>query len=136
MPWFSRIKKQQAGDVIEARTIRQTTESAEWASNIRANPPLSVIATASGPLLRLAGTLFGAYIGVADGTITARSSGTPGNGLFYPQTWNGTALANLSTVSVPCLSISSTTGGIPTGTYLVVLKIYGIYWVITADCGN
>jgi hypothetical protein len=136
MSWFRRLHKQKSGEIIEASTLADTAEAAEWAAKIKANPPLSIMSTGAGPLLRLAGAVFGVYVGVSSGTIGPRTGSTPGTGNFTPQTWNGTALANLSTITLPCLSISSTTGGIPGGTYLVVLKIYGVYWVITADCGN
>jgi hypothetical protein len=135
MSWFASLKKQKPGEVIEARTLRETAEVAEWASRARAASPLAITSTAAGPLIRLAGALFGAYVGVTDGTITARSGLTPGNGQVTIYTWNGTALASLN-IQIPVLSISSTTGGIATGTYCIILKIYGVYWLITTDCGN
>lgn len=135
MSWFNKLPRQQAGQPIVARTINQIAASAEWSAKIKADPPLAIINTGAGPLLRLAGPIFGVYIGITDGTITARSGTTPGSGNVKIQTWNGTALADLG-VDVPVLSISSTTGGIPTGTYCVVLRIMGAYWMITVDCGN
>lgn len=141
MSWFNKLPRQQAGQPIVARTINRIAGAAEWASRIKADPPLAIISTGAGPLLRLAGPLFGVYIVVTSGTITARSGTTPGSGTAIVQTWNGTVLANLQSasstnVTIPVLSISSTTGGIPTSTYCVALRIAGAYWIISVDCGN
>jgi hypothetical protein len=137
MGLFQTIKKQKSGQVIEAKTLRDTATVAEWAAQIKVAPPLEMMAFAAGPLIRLAGAIFGIYIGVvATGGISARVGTTPGSGNFTPQTWNGTVLANLSANTLPCYSISSTTAGIPSGTYIIVIKIYNVYWVCTADCGN
>lgn len=137
MAWFTRLPRQQAGQPIQARTINRASETAEWASKITASFPLGMIAGVGGPLLRYIGPIFGAYIVVTDGTISARVGTAPGTGNVKIQTWNGSALANLAGASdLPVFSISSTTGGIPTGTYGVVLRIYDAYWLITVDCGN
>jgi hypothetical protein len=135
MPWFKTLTKQKAGDPITARSLRETAEVAEWAGKIRAESPLAVISSGAGPLLRLAGPLFGAYVGVTNGTISARSGSTPGSGNVTIQTWNGTALASLN-IDVPVLYISSTTGGLASGVYVILLKIYGRYWIIAVDCAN
>lgn len=135
MSWFNKLPRQQAGQPIVARTINQIAASAEWSAKIKADPPLAIINTGAGPLLRLAGPIFGVYIGVTDGTITARSGATPGSGNVKIQTWNGTALADLG-VDVPVLYISSTTGGLATGVYVIVLRIMGAYWIISLDCAN
>ncbi len=129
------LYKQEEGKPIAAKTLRQTAEAAEWATRITAEPPLSIMNLAAGPLIRLAGMLFSVYIGVTDGTISARSGGTPGSGNVTIYTWNGTTLASLG-IDKPVFNISSTTGGIPTGTVVVILRICASYWVITADCGN
>lgn len=133
MSWFSSLKKQKAGEVIEARTLRETAEVAEWSSRIRAAAPLAITSTAAGPLIRLAGAIFGAYVAVANGTITARSGATPGTGSATIQTWNGTVLASLG-IDLPVLNWNSAAGGITTGKYCVLLKIYGVYWVVAAEC--
>ena len=135
MAWYQKIKRQRSGEVIEAKTLADTAEAAEFANKIRANPPLAIAAGAGGPLLRLAGMLFSVYIVVAHGAITARSGTTPGTGLATIQTWNGTVLASLS-IDFTVKNISSTTGGIPDGTYGIMLRICGAYWFITVDCGN
>jgi hypothetical protein len=135
MSWFNKLPRQQAGQPIVARTINQIAASAEWSAKIKADPPLAIINTGAGPLLRLAGPIFGVYIGITDGTITARVGTSPGSGNVKIQTWNGSALADLG-VDVPVLSISSTTGGIATGVYVIVLRILGAYWLISVDCAN
>ncbi len=134
--WFRRLPVQQPGKPISAQTLRLTTEAAEWATRIRADAPLKVISTGFGPLIRYMGPIFGAYVAVSSGTITARSGSTPGTGSAVIQTWNGTTLANMagSGATVTAKNISSATGGITTGKYMIILKISGTYWVITAEC--
>jgi hypothetical protein len=133
--WFRRLYRQQPNTEIQASTLANTADVAEWASKIKANPPLAVMATAAGPLIRMAGPIFGVQIGTASGIITARVGTTPGTGSLAISTWNGTALGTLG-VPVPVRSISSTTGGIPDGTFCIALRILGAYWVIVTDCGN
>lgn len=135
MAWFRTHEKQKPGKPIVARTLRQMAETCDWATRIQADPPLSIQSTAAGATLRLAGYLFGVFIGKTDGTITARSGSTPGSGNVKIQTWNGTALADLG-IDVAVLNISSTTGGIVDAQYCIVLRIMGAYWIITLDCGN
>jgi TctA family transporter len=111
-------------------------ETCDWASQIKAQPPISVMGTAAGPLIRLAGMIFSVYVGVvATGGITARSGSTPGSGNVTLQTWDGTALASLG-ITKKAYSISSTTGGIPSGTYCIILRICSAHWLISLDCGN
>ncbi len=129
------LHKQEQGKPIEAKTLRTIAEAAEWATRITAEPPLSIMNLAAGPLIRLAGMLFSVYIGVTNGTITARSGGTPGAGNVTVYTWNGTTLASLG-IDKPVFNISSTTGGIPGSTFVIILRICASYWIITADCGN
>ena len=78
-----------------------------------------------------------------DGTITARSGTTPGTGTVYLVVYDGTVLqiqngtGGNPTVTQAVLNFSSTTGGIPTGTYVWIEPDPGSNWFITAvDCGN
>ena len=59
------------------------------------------------------------YLAVADGTITARVGTTLGSGMVFLTTIAGTAVTVL-TDTANVLNFSSTTGGIPTGTYVWV----------------
>lgn len=141
MSWFTRLTRQQAGQPIQARTINRGLDTAEWASKIKASPPLSISATGAGPLIRYMGPIFGVYVVVTSGTTSARMGSALGTGTGIIQTWDGTNLANLQSagsvnVTIPIYSISSTTGGIPAGTYGITLKIFGVYFLITLDCGN
>lgn len=141
MAWSKIHPKQKVGKPIEARTLRTMAETCDWATGIKANPPISVMSVAGGPLLRLAGWLFSVYVGVVSspGPITARIGTTPGVGPVNIQTWNGTVLGNLldessNPITVTAYSISSTVGGVPAGAYVIVLRICGAYWLITVDC--
>lgn len=136
MAWWFRHKKQKAGRPIEARTLRQMAQTCDWASQIRANPPLSIMATGNGPLFRLASMLLSVYIGVVgSGGVTARSGSTPGSGSVTLQTWNGTSLANFpGSASVTAYNISASGSGIASGKYCIILKIAGAYFIITSEC--
>jgi hypothetical protein len=133
--WFRNHDKQQVNKPIAARTLRTMAETCDWATRIQASSPLSIMSVAGGPLLRVAGALFSIYIVVTDGTITARSGTTPGSGTVFTTTWNGSVLTT-TTNTFTVYNISSTTGGIATGVYGVMVKIMGSYWLITLDCGN
>lgn len=130
---FKKLHRQQPGRVIEAKTLADTAETAEWAGRLRAESPLEIISTVGGPLLRLAGMLFSVWIVTTTTTITARSGSTPGSGNADLLTFNGSTLVSIG-VNVPILNFSAATGGLPSGTYGVVLKICGKYWIISAEC--
>jgi hypothetical protein len=136
MGWFQRLPRQKAGKPVVARTINQIADAAEMSARIRVVAPLTMSVGPFGPIIRFLGPVFGVYIVVTDGTISARVGTTPGGGNAFPQTFNGTVLANLSSDTIKVYSISSTTGGIPTGTYGIAIKIAGVYWLVCVDCGN
>ncbi len=76
--------------------------------------------------------------GLTTSTISARSGTTPGHGnvLLYLLDTTGPSIASTGT-TVVAYNISSTSGGIPNNTYVLVSKdTNGNYWVTTADCGN
>lgn len=132
--WFRKLRRQQAGQPITARTINQTQEVAEWASRLKADPPLAIVTTAFGPLLRLAGPLFGVYIVVTTSTITARSGNSPGSGTAKLQTWDGSVMADIpGPINFTVYNISSS-ATIASGKYCIVLRISNAYWIITAEC--
>ena len=133
MGWFKNHTKAAVGTPISASAYNELADTCDQISRIKCQPPLEVLWTPGGLLLRLAGPLFGVYIGIADGTITARSGATPGTGNVTLQTWNGTALASLG-IDLPVRNWNATTGGIATGKYCVILKIAGAYWAISAEC--
>lgn len=135
MPFWGKRTRFRAGKPIVARDLNRVAEMAEKAALIQADPPLAIVSTPGGPLLRLAGMLFSAYIAVTTSTITARSGGTPGSGTVKLQSWNGTALADLpGPISKTVYNISASTNTIASGKYCIVLKIAGAYWLITAEC--
>ena len=136
MSWKQKFHKQKVGAPIAAETLRTMAEGLEWCSNINVEPPLEIIPMATGPFIRLAGWFFAAYVGtVGSGGISARASATPGSGTVDLMTYNGSTLVSFG-ASVTALSISSTTGGIPEGTYCIVLRIFGVFWLVSVDCGN
>ena len=143
MAWLKNHTKQKPDQPIAAKTLRTMAETCDWMTRIQADPPLSIMSVAGGPLLRLGGWLFSIYVGVvaSPGPITARVTTTPGTGPVNIQTWNGSDLGDLldessNPITVTAYSISSTTGGIPAGTYVIMVRICGAYWIVTADCGN
>ncbi len=75
---------------------------------------------------------------VTTGGITARSGTTPGTGnitfVYYD---TDTQVLTQTGDSTTIYSISSTTGGVPQDTYVMVGKdVNGIWWLISVDCGN
>lgn len=134
MPWFRRHHKQKPGYPIQARTLGQMAETCDWASQIQANPPLAIMSTINGPLLRLAGMLFSVYIAETTTTVSARSGSTPGSGTVQLQTWNGTVLAALSGATPTVYNWNSASGGVATGKFCIILRIAGSYWLLVAEC--
>lgn len=136
MGWFKNHWKARAGKPISASGLRGIADTCDQVSRIKCQPPLEALWTPGGLLLRVAGAIFGAYVGVVvGGGISAMSGLTPGTGNVTLYTWNGTVLASLG-ITEAVYSISSTTGGIPAGTTCIILRIAGNYWLISADCGN
>lgn len=135
MAWWRRHKKQQQGQAITARNLRQMAQTCDYAAQMRADPPLAIMATAGGPLLRLANAPFSAYIAVVVSPITPRSGPTPGSGTVKLQTWDTSELADLDgPVIFTAYNFSSSSTGIASGKYCVILRIDGSYWVISAEC--
>jgi hypothetical protein len=137
MAWFRkhRLASQQQGRPISAQDLRHAGETLDWIAQIQAAPPLELLSTVTGPLLRYPGMLFEVYIAVTTTTISARSGGTPGSGTVKVQTWDGSALADLAgPVTFTALNISAATGGIASGKYCIVIKIASAYWIVTAEC--
>lgn len=137
MPLWRRHVKQQPGKVITAQSLRQVAETADFASQIRAGGGINMNATAGGAIFTLA-KLFGVYVCVASSTITARSGATLGTGTATIQTISNLAAPTLAalpgTPDLNVYNISSASGGIASGKYMVVLRITGIYVIITAEC--
>jgi len=137
MAWLRKhkIAQQEKGQPISAEALRHAGESLDWLVGIQVSPPLEMLSTANGPLIRYPGMLFEVYIGVTTSTITARSGGTPGSGSIKIQTWNGTSLADLGgPVTFTVYNWNSASGGVASGKYCVILKIAGSYWLLAAEC--
>jgi hypothetical protein len=141
MPLWRTHKKQTAGQPISARTLRTVAETADWIARADASAPFGMTSTAGGLFLRWAGQVFGAHVCISSSTITARSGSTLGSGTATiqgiaasgsPAAPALTALSGVADIKV--YNISSATGGIPSGKYMVVLKIAGFYFVITSEC--
>lgn len=139
--WRKTHVKQRPDAEIQARTLREMAETNDWIARIDASPPISIMSVAGGPFLRFAGWLFSIYVGVvaSPGPISPRVGTEPGSGPIYVQTWDGSVLGNLldessNPITVTAYSISSTAAGIPAGTYCIIIRICGNYWIITADC--
>ena len=105
---------------------------------------------APGPGIVLTPTPSGMAIGLADaadtglewvgvvqsGGISARSGTTPGSGSVKLYALVGGVLVDAGQ-TVTVYSISSTTGGILSGAYIMVAQdAFGNWWVESVDCGN
>ena len=134
MPWFRTHKKQRPGQPIVARDLRKLAETADFAARIRANPPLGISLFSGGPLISYLGQVFGAGIAITTSTISYRSGSTPGSGTAALQSWNGSIFQVLPNGTVTVFNISSNPTGIPNGKYCILLRIFGSWWIITAEC--
>jgi len=136
MAWLRKhkIAQQEKGQPISAEALRHAGESLDWLVGIQVSPPLEMLSTANGPLIRYPGMLFEVYIGITSTAITARSGSTPGSGRVAIQTWNGVVLQPLATDAVIAFNISSNPAGIAGGKYCIILKIAGSYFIITSEC--
>jgi len=101
------------------------------------NSGLSGIWGSDGTILRVAtGEGGGAQLAITDGSISARSGTTPGSGTVFDVSYNGTVLVTATTTKTVG-NFSSTTGGIPTGTYVWIEQDpQGAWWITAVDCGN
>lgn len=142
--WLRNLVKQKPGQPIQARTLRTVAEAAEWATRIRVAPPLTMLATPFGPVIGLGGlSLQSGQLALTSGTITARSGTTAGTGTAYTVTDKAGVLTvnngsgGAPTITLTVYSLSSTTAGIPTNTYVwIALSPSGAWWITTVDCGN
>ncbi len=74
---------------------------------------------------------------VDGGGITARVGTTPGTGTVSFYQLNDSGVLEDSGDGDTVYSISSTTGGIPSGTYVMCEQdVNDDYWVVSVDCGN
>lgn len=102
------------------------------------NSGLSMIQGEQGCSLWVSSQLSGQLAVVTSSGITARVTTAAGTGNVNPvsSTSGGTLTTDTST-DIPVLNFSSTTGGIPSGTYVWISQDPGGNWFITAvDCGN
>lgn len=125
------------GDPIRADFLAQLAEACGLASGAGAAAPLSLQSTAAGPTMRYGGPIFGAYVGITTSTITARSGTTLGSGTVKIQSVNGTTTSDLgggTPISVTAYNISASTNTIASGKYVILMRIGGRYFIITAEC--
>lgn len=131
---FLKLNRQKSGQPILADDMAATTEAAEWASRIQAEPPIEIQNSGFGPIFRMAGMPFDVYIALTDGVVSARSGTSPGTGQASLQWFDGTDFID-SGIDFDVLNYSATpTAGIPDGKYCVILQIAGAYFIVSAEC--
>lgn len=128
--WGKKHTRQSSGKPIKARTINELADTCDRVSRITASSPLAIDYSAGGVLLRWAGPIFGAYTGITNGSISARSGLTPGTGNVSLYTWNGTAVATLGSPVQTFVVQSLFPVGFATGRKVIILRIAGTYWII------
>jgi hypothetical protein len=125
------------GDVLTAELINALAHG-QRAAGIRASGGINVRQTASGQI-QISGTFTGCFVAIV-GTagIGARSGSTLGNGNVEIQVKGPSTGAYVdSGLSVTVDSISSTTGGVPSGTWVVCsYQDDGTPTLTSVDCGN
>ncbi len=98
------------------------------------NSGLSMVQTENATVLRLASQKSGAQLAITDGTITARSGTTPGEGTVFRVSYDGTDLVT-DAETLDVLNFSSTTAGIPTGIYCWIEQDpQSNWWITSVDC--
>ncbi len=129
-----RFKK---GMELTAKWLDDVRQAAVEGSICSLGPGLQGSATPNGWVLGLAST--GASSGFwakTDGTISARSGTTLGTGSVFLLSVSGTTIT-VTGNSVNVVNYSSTTGGIPTATYVFVQNDgFGNLSITAVDCGN
>lgn len=125
------------GDPITAQLLNDIANG-RYAAGIRATGGVTVRQTPGGQI-QIAGHFTGCFVGVVNsGGLTARSGSTLGNGSVEIQVKNP-ATGNYvdSGMAMTVDSISSTTGGVPSGTWVVCqFQDDGTPTLTSVDCGN
>ena len=138
------LPKFRKGDVLKAADLVAICDVvARQRLTTGQNSGISLQETEQGTLIRVA-SRGDRYLAIAHGDITARSGTVPGVGLATLQQCKRTsagpppvyALSSLS-VDYDVANFSSTTGGIPDGTYCWIEQDpNGIWFATSVDCGN
>lgn len=125
------------GDEISAALLNELAEGRP-SGNITGGGSLTVRQSAGGNA-QVISNFTGAFVGVSSGTITARVGATLGVGdveLWLKDISTGDYVDSLILLQ-DCDNLSSTTGGIPTGTWVAgYFQDDGTPLIMTADCGN
>lgn len=125
------------GDPITAELLNQIANG-HAAAGIRSSGNISARRSSDGSI-QITGTFTGVFVGVvASGGITARSSTTLGKGTVEIWVKPGGATAYVdSGLSVSVDSTSSTTGGVPSTTWVTCgYQDDGTAVLLNVDCGN
>ncbi len=125
---------------ITAKWARQLQELVVRNSlDVSACTGLDIHQTSGGTVIAVdESTLPKLTVGIVDtGGITARAGTTPGSGPVVFYQLNDSGVLENSGDGETVYSISSTTGGIPAGTYIMCAQdANDDYWVVSVDCGN
>jgi hypothetical protein len=123
------------GDILTAELLNQLVR--DRAIDVRGSGGISV-RSSGGRSIQITHSFTGLFCGKASGTISARSGNTFGSGnvaiwVKDPSTGNRVD----SGIVLACDNLSSTTGGIPTTTWVAgFFEDDGTPVITTADCGN
>jgi hypothetical protein len=125
-----------SGDELSAETLNQIVR--DQAIEVRGSGGVSI--RSAGPRsIAITQKFTGAFVGVASGDITARVGGALGIGdveLWVVDTSSGDYVDS-GILLEDCDNLSSTTGGIPSGTWVAgFFTDSGGPLIMTADCGN
>ena len=126
------------GDPITAQLLNDIANGRANASGIRATGGITARQTADGSI-QISGTFTGCFAGIVGSAgITVRSSLTLGIGLVEVYIKNPSTGSYVdSGLSLAVDSISSTTGGIPSGTWVACMfQDDGTPTLMSVDCGN
>lgn len=124
------------GDELTTKWLNSVRDAAIEGSIADLGPGLKGSPTPKGWSIGLARLDGGGHWAKTDGTISARSGTTLGTGTVFLLDVSGTTITVTSDTE-DVVNYSSTTGGIPTGTYVFVQDDgFGNMSITAVDCGN
>jgi hypothetical protein len=123
------------GDILRASDLNDLVR--DRSIDVRGDGGISVRSSADGQV-QIIHHFTGAFAGTASGTITTRVGTSLGYGtveIFVKNPSTGSYVD--SGIALTCDNLSSTSGGIPSGTWVAgFFQDDGTPLVMTADCGN
>lgn len=130
------FKRQQAGRPVSAAIINQGVEAREILEGMQVAPPLELLRSKNGILLRLALATVSTFLrpALTTSTIAAGSYSSPVSATVTLLKWTGSALSTSSMPNVTAYNCWTTSSGIGSGKLVWIAKFAGQWFIVAADC--